>query len=69
MACHSLMTETMTGETVTVLCHIKERGDTIIVIPQTSMGCTSAVRVTLMVWYGTISMSLQEVHIHFDIQI
>ena len=69
MACHSpLMTETMTGPVVTVLPAGKERGGTITVPFQTSMDCTSAVSGTVMVSHGTISMLLQEVGTHFDIQ-
>ena len=70
MAWHSpLMTETMTGTVVrTVLPAGKERGGTITVPAQTSMGCTSAVRATPTVSHGTISMSLHQVGTHFDIQ-
>ena len=63
------MTETtMGGVVVTVLSAGKVLGGTITVTTQTSMDCTSVVRVTAVVSYGTISMPLQEVRAHFAIQ-
>ena len=63
------MTETMMSGAVTVLPAGKERGGTGAVPTQTSMGCTSVVRATVMVLCGTISMPLRPVHAHFAIQI
>ena len=69
MAWHSpLVTETMTGTVVTVLPVGEEHGGTITVPTQTSMGCTSVVRATMMVSRGTISMLLQEVGALFAIR-
>ena len=69
------MTETMTGGVVTIVLDLptdKEDGGTVIVGSQTSMGCTSVVRVIamaiVMVLHGCISMLLQEVGSHFTIQ-
>ena len=61
------MTETMTGTVaLTVQCTIKERGGTIPVPTQTSMGCTSMARITTVVLHGTISMRLHQAGSHFD---
>ena len=62
------MTETMMSGPLTVLYTGKEHGGTTGVPSQTSMDCTSAVRATVMVSHGIISMPLHQVGSLYAIQ-
>ena len=62
MACSSLrMIETMTGTVALIVLQVhivEERGGTILVVTQISMGFTVMVGVTVVVSHGGISMPL-----------
>ena len=60
----------MTSGVAIVLDLLTDKDDsgTAIVGTRTSMGCTSVVRVIVMVLHGTTSMLLQQVGSHFAIQ-